>query len=245
MKRNRARRSLQLSAELGDLRSKILAASVALIEDEGLARLSMREVARRAGVSHQAPYHYFANREAILGEIAEQGFNVLNESIESAVDDRHVSNSRAVERVVAMGRAYFEFARKYPAHFRVMFRPELVDLNNCPGARAEGIKVFQTLKRVVHEAVCGGLPAKPSESALLTLIWSVGHGLSCLLLEGSLVENQPDTRLETHIDEVINACGLLLDASVEQKKDSAPRVRVNDPVVRYSGSKRKTRTGRR
>ena len=57
-----------------DLRQKVLDASLALIEEGGLDRLSMREVARKAGVSHQAPYHYFSDREAILAALAGEGF---------------------------------------------------------------------------------------------------------------------------------------------------------------------------
>ena len=57
-----------------DLRQKVLEASLALIEEGGLDRLSMREVARKAGVSHQAPYHYFDDREAILAALAGEGF---------------------------------------------------------------------------------------------------------------------------------------------------------------------------
>ncbi|MFI5308928.1 MAG: TetR/AcrR family transcriptional regulator [Polyangiales bacterium] len=115
------------------LRERILQASVELIEVEGLAALSLREVARRAGVSHQAPYHHFADREAILGAIAEQGFRILRAALERAVAHGRDVHS-AAESLAACGRAYVEFACEHPAHFRVMFRPELVDLANCPGA---------------------------------------------------------------------------------------------------------------
>ena len=64
-----------------DLRQKVLKASLALIEEGGLDRLSMREVARKAGVSHQAPYHYFDDREAILAALAGEGFSKLGQSL--------------------------------------------------------------------------------------------------------------------------------------------------------------------
>jgi AcrR family transcriptional regulator len=67
-----------------DLRERILDATVTLIEADGLAALSMREVARRAGVSHQAPYHHFTDRQAILAAIAEEGFKRLNAGLASA-----------------------------------------------------------------------------------------------------------------------------------------------------------------
>ncbi len=69
-----------------DLRQKVLQASLALIEEGGLNRLSMREVARKSGVSHQAPYYYFGDREAILAAIAGEGFSKLGRSFLRAVD---------------------------------------------------------------------------------------------------------------------------------------------------------------
>ena len=71
-----------------DLRQKVLQASLTLIEEGGLDRLSMREVARKSGVSHQAPYYYFGDREAILAAIAGEGFSKLGQSFVRAVRTR-------------------------------------------------------------------------------------------------------------------------------------------------------------
>lgn len=204
-----------------ELRERILQASVALIEDEGLAALSMREVARRAGVSHQAPYHHFTDREAILGAIAERGFVVLRNALERAVA-RARRKATAAECLAACGRAYVEFARAHPAHFRVMFRPELVDLANCPGARAEGDSAFSCLTAVVHEAVAQGLPAEPSEEALVILAWSVAHGLACLILDGPLAKKLPAVERGAQIRGVTDAFGAMLAASVRGSKTSSP-----------------------
>jgi AcrR family transcriptional regulator len=228
MSEDRARNAVPPAAEPNELRTKILEASIALIEEEGLARLSMREVARRAGVTHQAPYHYFADREAILGEIAEQGFRLLSAGIQHATRDAEGAQLAPTACIVAMGRAYVEFACTHPAHFRIMFRPELVDMENCPGARAEGDHAFGTLTRIVHDAVEAGLPAVPSEAALIALLWSVGHGLSCLLLDGPLAEKMP----EAQRNDVLSALGSLLEASVSQASrkravQSRPRARVS------------------
>src|SRR5438128_419394 len=97
-----------------ELREQILDASVRLIEAEGLAALSMREVARRAGVSHQAPYHHFADKEAILAAIAEEGFRRLNAAMEEASRSKPAD---AASRLIAGGRAYVRFAATNPAHF--------------------------------------------------------------------------------------------------------------------------------
>lgn len=203
------------ASESGELRARIVRASIELIEEEGLAHLSMREVARRAGVTHQAPYHHFADREAILGEIAEQGFRLLGERFnEVARENPRGTPQREVDRLIRLGETYVEFACKHPAHFRIMFRPELVDLERCPSARAEGDSAFGTVQRIVHEAVEGGVPARPSEGALVAFLWSTVHGLSCLLLDGPLAMKMPDTAREAQIAGVLRATRTLLQASL-------------------------------
>ncbi len=205
-----------------DLRARILQASVALIEGEGLGALSMREVARRAGVSHQAPYHHFADREAILGAIAEEGFRVLRAALERAVA-RDGGRRSAADCLAACGQAYVEFACAHPAHFRVMFRPELVNLENCPGARAEGDGAFGCLTRMVHAAVEQGLPAEPSEDALIVLAWSVAHGLACLILDGPLAKKLPGAERGAQIRGVTGAFGAMLAARMGDAQPSPAR----------------------
>lgn len=199
--------------ETCELRGKILQASVELIEEEGLAKLSMREVARRAGVTHQAPYHHFEDREAILGEIAADGFRILTERVESAVSEAG-SEANVVARLREMGRAYVEFACRHPAHFRIMFRPELANPARCPNARAAGDAAFSTLSRVVHSAVQAGLPALPSEEALATMLWSLAHGLAGLILDGPLANKHPERGPSKPIDDVLGALAVMLEASV-------------------------------
>src|ERR671910_1744533 len=92
----------------GDLRAAVLAAASKMIEKEGLAALSVREAARRAGVSHNAPYRHFPDREALLAALAEEGFSLLGESLE---------NRSGRE----LGEAYVRFALAHPQRFRLMF----------------------------------------------------------------------------------------------------------------------------
>src|SRR4051794_5864575 len=110
------------AAPLSDPQQRIVQASVQLIEEAGVGALSMREVARRAGLSHQAPYHHFDDREAILGAIAQQGFRMMSDAFERALEAHEPS---LPGRIAAAFQTYVEFALQNPAHFRVMFRPEL------------------------------------------------------------------------------------------------------------------------
>src|SRR5262245_17093781 len=169
------------SATKEDVRADILNASITLMNEGGLGALSMREVARRAGVSHQAPYHYFPDREAILAELAGEGFDQLYDYMVSALGHARDKASR----VRALGDAYVRFALNNPEVFKLMFRCEMCDLSNYPSAKAKADKCFE----VVVATVGGhGTAADKSDPDLVPVIaaWSIAHGLATLLLEGKL-----------------------------------------------------------
>ncbi len=163
-----------------DVRQQILDASLDLLREQGLAGLSMREVARRAGVSHQAPYHHFADREAILAELVRAGFDTLRgylmESTRFPVGDRST----------AMGRAYVRFAREQPEVFRLMFRGELTNLERFPATKQSAEATFDLVASAIAEAEA--LP--PSrEIARIIACWSLVHGLASLLIDGRLLRH--------------------------------------------------------
>ncbi|WP_394831926.1 TetR/AcrR family transcriptional regulator [Pendulispora rubella] len=186
-RRSKTQTAERIEAE-DDVRARVLEAAVQLIDEGGLASLSMREVARRAGVSHQAPYHYFPDRESILAAVAEEGFILLDREIESVAD----AGERPVDRLVSAGEAYVRFAHQHPAHFRVMFRRDFVDIDRFPHIKECGQKAFDRLLEIVHACVADGLPAHPSEQALIVFGWSVVHGLACLLLDGCIGMKMPE-----------------------------------------------------
>jgi AcrR family transcriptional regulator len=163
-----------------DLRQKVLDASLALIEEGGLDRLSMREVARKAGVSHQAPYHYFEDREAILASVASEGFAKLGRSLGAAAQ----TGSDPAQAVENVGRAYVEFALKNPAYFQAMFRADAVPLDRYPEARQREDEAFEDLVEGVGRAFADQ-PADVTRSIAVGC-WALVHGLATLILEGSL-----------------------------------------------------------
>ena len=167
-----------------DVRSSILDASIALMNEGGLGALSMREVARRAGVSHQAPYHYFADREAILAELAGDGFDRLYDYMVSAIG---LAKNTRLDKNRAMGEAYIRFALNNPEVFRLMFRVEMVDLSNSPEAKLKADKCFQL---VADTLGANGSNADKTDPDLAPVIaaWSTAHGLATLMLEGKLGE---------------------------------------------------------
>lgn len=181
------------SATRDDVRAGILEASIALMNEGGLGALSMREVARRAGVSHQAPYHYFTDRGAILAELAGEGFDKLTDYMVSAVGLARDKPGRNR----ALGEAYIRFALNNPEVFRLMFRCEMVDLKNYPEAKEKADRCFQ----YVADVLGAGPVGDKSSADLVPVIaaWSTAHGLATLMLEGKLGEafgNTDDQREE-------------------------------------------------
>jgi AcrR family transcriptional regulator len=163
-----------------DARRRILDASIALLESEGLGAFSMREVARRAGLSHQAPYHHFGDREAILAALVEEGFRNLTEALAAC----RAAPSIEV-RLVNQGLAYVTFALRRTGHFRLMFRPELVSLEKFPDAEQAAGEAYRELEDMV-ESLRPRLGRRISADRLTSLHWAIVHGLAQLLLDGPL-----------------------------------------------------------
>jgi AcrR family transcriptional regulator len=180
----------------GDLRARILAASLDLLETEGLAALSMREVARRAGVTHQAPYHHFADRESILAELVGDGFIELTRRLERANDRAATLGVRAA--LIEAGEAYVGFALEHPGVFRIMFRPEVCDVGRFPAAHDAGHRAYAALGRLVR------IVHGRDDEALASMHWAQVHGLACLLLDGGLGDALPGAReRRAHVHETL------------------------------------------
>lgn len=156
------------------LRRQVLDASLLFIVQVGPDALSVREVARRAGVSHQAPYKHFADREAILAELVEEGFHSLAAALDVATPE-----DDPVARIAGTGQAYVLWALAHPGYLRLLFRPDLVDATAHPKAAAAGQAAWAHL-----DAVARAVPGDPEVNT--ALLWSAVHGLSVLLLDGPL-----------------------------------------------------------
>lgn len=185
------------AAEPADLRQRILDTAEALLESDGLAALSMREVARRAGVTHQAPYHHFSDRESILAELVTRGFDELASRL-ARVNDR-VPTTDARRTRIASGEAYVGFALDRPGVFRIMFRPEVCDAARFPAAQEAGGRAYGELVRLV-QLLHGGAHA----DALASGYWAQVHGLACLFVDGPLGVQLPGAReRRAHMREVL------------------------------------------
>ena len=165
---------------MADLRRTIIDASVSLIAKEGVRALSFREVARKARVSHQAPYHYFENHYAILKTIAEEGFLRLAECMEEA-SQKHKDPLRAL---TASGVAYVEFALENAGYFRVMFQSPLLSEKRKQEKMPEAEKAHNVLLTLAQNASASGIAKEMDGETLALLCWSTAHGIATLLSEG-------------------------------------------------------------
>ena len=132
----------------GDLKNALRSAAVEVIAENGLGHFSLREVARRAGVSHTAPAHHFGDVRGLLTSLATEGFDTLYSVTSAAV----AAETEPAERLSAMGEAYVSLATEYPAHCQVMFRTDVIDIDDeCLGEA--GMRAYGVLHDVVRELV--------------------------------------------------------------------------------------------
>jgi AcrR family transcriptional regulator len=174
----------------GNLRSTTLEAVAAAIRDVGAGNVSIREVARRVGVSHRAPAHHFRDKVGLLTEFATQGYELMAETvIESIAADSAGSGAEILE---AMERGYVRFALGHPEHFEVMFRPDLLNFDDPGFLRATDAAyglLAATVQRIQAES---GLQGRDPE-LISTAAWSLVHGMSALWLSGRLSERISET----------------------------------------------------
>lgn len=168
----------------GDLPAVLLTTARELLAAGGPAGLSLREVARRAGVSHQAPYRHFPDKEALLAALAAEGFQMLARSVGRAID-RHPRD--AVEQLVAAGVAYVEQGLAEPALYRLMFGVEASRLTPLSEQLADDSQhAFGQLQGIIERGQAAGefRPGDPRDSAAAA--WCHVHGLTSLAIDERL-----------------------------------------------------------
>jgi AcrR family transcriptional regulator len=192
-----------------DLRRAVLDASIELLEEGGVAALSMREVARRANVTHGAPYHYFADRGAILAAIAEEGFALLADGMRAAMNAEAVGS---IARFEAAARAYIAFALEHASHMRVMFRPELTNPLEHPSVDESAACAMELLFACVAECQAAGTIAAGDPTPIVLMGWSAAHGVASLTIDGPLRRLYPSLAPEALAATVAQTLGSLLAA---------------------------------
>jgi AcrR family transcriptional regulator len=164
----------------GDLRAACLGAARELLEEDGATALSLRAVARRAGVSPGAPYRHYADRDALISAVATVGYRELAEHLAAA----HPTPSTP-DDLAAVAVAYVQFALARPALFRVMFGEP------CDRDSGERVAATEAISQYVGANVRRAFP-EADEEAMATAVWALVHGLAFLHLDGKFDASKPD-----------------------------------------------------
>jgi AcrR family transcriptional regulator len=164
----------------GDLAPALRRAARAILKEKGLAALSLRSVARRAGVSHAAPYRHYPSREALLADVAVEGLEELRTDLVQAA----AKPGDRGERIVHIGRAYAQFAARHSGLLRLMFGSEFADRSVFPELAHATAAIGEEIGVILGDPAAG-----------LTA-WAAVHGLALLILEGVIDLGQRESGLE-------------------------------------------------
>jgi AcrR family transcriptional regulator len=179
----------------GDLRAVILTEAARLVAERGAERISLRELARGAGVSHAAPAHHFTDRRGLFTALATQGFQLLAEALIGA-------RGRFADAALA----YVRFAIGHPGHYQVMFNKSLLDATDAGLAAAEAAAGAE-LARGVATLRDPGAQADPAGAQLAA--WSLVHGFSTLWLNDAV---NAEVRQADPMDTAMRIATMLFEA---------------------------------
>lgn len=196
--RGQGRRQLNKSVRVqSDLREHCLAEALTVIGEVGIENLSLREVARRLGVSHQAPYRHFPSRDHLLAEVVDRVFQEFGEYLTEGMptDDPRAD-------FVRMGRRYLEYAAEKPLEYRLMFGATLPDPREHPDMMEKGCLSFDGLREVLSRIL-----EVPADSERVTLeamfVWSTIHGLASIreteAMGGLGIDDDTQARVIDHV----------------------------------------------
>lgn len=166
----------------GHLREALVAASCAILDEEGAQALTLRSAARRVGVSHAAPKNHFGDLAGLMSAVAAEGFRRLAVVMLAAA----AKKKDPVARLIEVGVAYAGFARASPGHFRAMFHPSLGP--RAPGSELEqaSTAALSALVSAVSAAQQAGQLRAGDPLELSLAAWSLVHGLAALVVDGHL-----------------------------------------------------------
>jgi AcrR family transcriptional regulator len=193
----------------GNLREALINAALDLIGSKGTGGFTFAEAARHAGVSPAAPYRHYENRDALLADVAAQGYAAFGEAMGKAQSQ---PASNGIDRLKAMGRAYLAFARDNPAYYSAMFESGL-NFSDYPDLRKAADATFAGLRMAV-ESMIAAMPAdrKPPAMMVALHIWSISHGVASLFGRGDGAAFKqpisPEELLESHMLIYLDGLGI-------------------------------------
>ena len=207
------RRSSPRGYHHGNLKEALVRAALELIAEKGPAGFTFADAARWAGVSPAAPYRHYRDRDALLADVAQRGFEAFTAALAKAWDDGRPDVHSAFDR---LGKAYLDFAKREPAYYSAMFEAG-VPLDADPKLRDTGERAFAVL-RDAAERLVALMPAKGPPPALMVAlhIWSMTHGVASLFGRGDAARRAlpmaPEELLEAAVLIYLRGLGLSNEA---------------------------------
>jgi len=179
----------ELAYHHGNLRAELVATGRSLLEKDGPDSLSLRAVARAAGVSQTAPYRHFTNKEALLADIAKVGFEEFSDALRHGVDG--VPTVKAVGPLQAMALGYVDFACSNPEVFTLMFGSLIADKSAYPELAKASLDSYEQLQEAVGDRLSSddGQDYPVQTGALAA--WSLVHGLATLMIHNGVGPDAP------------------------------------------------------
>lgn len=164
----------------GDLRRTLVEVALRQLEHADPAQLSLRGIAREAGVSRAAPYHHFTDREALLAAVAAHGFRALREAM---IERLEAAEGTPLHRMQEMGVAYVVFAYRHPQLYRLMFGGELRNRERHAELQRESAETYAALGAAMEDSVSPASEQPGEAGALALSAWALVHGLAMLLVD--------------------------------------------------------------
>lgn len=205
----------------GDLRKKLLETALEIISEHGLEKISMRGLGQRIGVSRSAPYRHFADKNALLCAIAEEGYKkftaVIKKINEQLSDD-------PLTRLKNAGVAYVEFAVSNPVHYRIMFGNEIIKNKRTQALTQAAHTLFNEFLHAVMMCQNEKIIISINPSIIANTLWSLTHGISTLLIDGQI-----------QTENVLKGSPALLQSDIEPGKVDVQQIIESMNKILYTG----------
>ncbi|MEM7737677.1 MAG: TetR/AcrR family transcriptional regulator [Deinococcota bacterium] len=200
----------------GDLRTALVKAAREVLLETGAGKLSLRAVARHAGVSHAAAYYHFEDKTSLIAAVAIDAFEELNHATKAAYEQ----GGSLLERSKAMFAAYINFALEHPQAFRIMFLPELRSDAVRTDVETAGRQGHEFTVSVIQQLQQADQVVKDDPERIAISLWAMLHGLATLMIDGPLYRNAKtqqgrETLIQTATDHLLH--GILHTANMPEE----------------------------
>ena len=204
----------------GNLVEALIAATIALIEEKGVENVSVRDVARKAGVSSGAPFRHFASKTALLTAVAEQAISRLTAAVADALAE--AGERSPLEELRAIGRGYLRWATENPTHFQIVSSRTLIDFQSSARLVDENEAIRLLMVDLIDRArACGELSADIDADDLMVTLRGLAYGLARLWIDGHYPEWQVRRPPE---EQMVRSLDLFMDRLRKDPRHARPRV---------------------